>query len=95
MADFYFDLKLSSIPRTWFQAPTAFALRDVESDVSEKFSRLTIPYSTTLNNSQRDSTLFSEMLSEIELTETYVHELQFQNVLKRNNIVIILIAVVP
>ena len=25
--------KMSSIPRTWFQAPTAFALRDVESDV--------------------------------------------------------------
>ena len=32
--------------------------------LSEKFSRLATPYSTTLNNTQHDSTLFSEILSE-------------------------------
>ena len=31
---------------------------------SEKFSRLATPYATTLNNSENDSTLFSEMLGE-------------------------------
>ena len=52
------------VPDPWFQARPCSHFEMLSQMLSEKFSRLATPYSTTLNNTQHDSTLFSEMLSE-------------------------------
>ena len=60
VADFYFDLKNE------FQTPKPQPRSHFEmlsQMLSEKFSRLATPYSTTLNNTEHDSKLFSETLS--------------------------------